>query len=220
MSCDVNHVVHARVLRHRPLSDAIAQGFVARMPRFVDRDDVHAAAYFGLVQAAGRFDASYGVPFGAYARLRITGSVRDWLRVLDPLTRDQRRRLRATGVVEYVVRPVAVCDAHVADVSAPGVDELVVAHEKIRFMHSAVLALPPSLARVLPCRDGHVPLRTLAATYGVSVATVSRQRTVARRWLHTAVAWYDGTPAAVPCETPVRQYLHRVAGLAGAWRVS
>lgn len=86
-------MVTQRVLGHRWLSVAIANRFVWTLPQWVDRDDVQAAADLGLVEAAFRFDAGYGVPFVPYARVRITGAIRDELRARDPLSRLARQQL-------------------------------------------------------------------------------------------------------------------------------
>jgi len=236
----MHHQVEQRVLSHRHLSGQIAARFLAVMPRWVDSGDVIAAADLGLVQAANRFEAGYGVPFGAYARLRITGSVRDELRATDPLSRLARQRrtqlqretdtltallqrtvtafeVRAQTTVartlSHEVSAAHTYNGHVAGVT-PGVDEVLLARERIRFVTIAVLALPPPLARVVPGGAHAVPLRILAEKFGVSVSTVSRQRTVALTWLSAAVAFYDGTQPNEPSSPRLRTYLRRVTDFA------
>jgi len=222
------HAVAQQVLRHRSLSRQIASGFIARLPRWVDADDVRAAADMGLVDAACRFDAGYGVPFGAYARLRIAGSVRDHLRALDPLSRSARQRakdarlqseLNGTFVWPVWLWPDAIIHLP-ASHDDDAVDAALLARERVRFVTVAVLALPASLARLVTCGEESPPLRTLAVKYGVSVSTVSRQRRVAFAWLHAAVAFYDGVPARVnpPSSPRLRSYLRQVTQHA-AWAV-
>lgn len=47
------------------------------------RPDLYAAGYLGLLDAAERYRPSRGVPFGAFARIRIQGAALDALRQLD-----------------------------------------------------------------------------------------------------------------------------------------
>jgi len=214
------HTVAQQVLRHRILSRHIAARFNARLPRWVDADDVRAAADMGLVDAATRFDAAYGVPFGGYARLRIAGSVRDHLRALDPLSRSARQQAKDARLQSEVngtfVWPVLLWPDAFIDLAESceddAVDAALLARERVRFVTVAVLALPASLACVVPCGQEPPPLRTLAVKYGVSVSTVSRQRRVAFAWLHAAVAFYDGMPARVnpPSSPRLRSYLRQV----------
>src|SRR5688500_20195219 len=56
-----------------------------------DRDDVASAAMIGLIAAVDRFDHRRGVPFEAYASLRIRGAVVDELRRVDERGRADRR---------------------------------------------------------------------------------------------------------------------------------
>jgi len=65
---------------HLSYSHAIAAEMLRRFPRHVDRRDVEAAAEFGLVQAAGAYDASRGIAFTTFAYYRIRGAVFDLLR--------------------------------------------------------------------------------------------------------------------------------------------
>ena len=46
--------------------------------------EIYAEGLLGLVEAAGRFNAALGVRFTTYAALRITGAIRDWMRLQTP----------------------------------------------------------------------------------------------------------------------------------------
>lgn len=62
-------------MRYRGLARSIARrSLQARGP---DADDAEHSAYEGLLQAIDRFDPLRGVPFGAFARRRILGSMTD-----------------------------------------------------------------------------------------------------------------------------------------------
>jgi RNA polymerase sigma factor for flagellar operon FliA len=82
----------ARVATMLPLVRHVVSDVAGRLPRFVDRDDLMAAGMLGLTQAARSYDASRGVTFQAYARLRIRGAVLDELRSRDWVSRGTRTR--------------------------------------------------------------------------------------------------------------------------------
>ena len=65
---------------HVSYAHAIAAELLTRFPAHVDRQDVQAAAEFGLVQAGNAFDPSKGVAFTTFAYYRIRGAVFDLLR--------------------------------------------------------------------------------------------------------------------------------------------
>jgi RNA polymerase sigma factor for flagellar operon FliA len=65
---------------HISYAHAVAAELLARFPAHVDRQDVRAAAEYGLVQAANAYDPSKGVAFTTFAYYRIRGAVFDLLR--------------------------------------------------------------------------------------------------------------------------------------------
>lgn len=65
---------------HISYAHAVAAELLARFPAHVERQDVWAAAEFGLVQAANVFDPGKGVAFTTFAYYRIRGAVFDLLR--------------------------------------------------------------------------------------------------------------------------------------------
>jgi RNA polymerase sigma factor for flagellar operon FliA len=75
-----------------PLVRFVVNDVAARLPKFVDRDDLMSAGMLGLTEAARAFDDSRGVTFDAFARTRIRGAVLDELRRRDPLSRRARHR--------------------------------------------------------------------------------------------------------------------------------
>lgn len=66
---------------------AVAAELLARFPAHIDRQDVQAAAEYGLVQAANAYDPSKGVAFTTFAYYRIRGAVFDLLRETVKLSR-------------------------------------------------------------------------------------------------------------------------------------
>ena len=65
---------------HISYAHAVAAELLARFPAHVDRQDVRAAAEYGLVQAANAYDPTKGVAFTTFAYYRIRGAVFDLLR--------------------------------------------------------------------------------------------------------------------------------------------
>lgn len=56
------------------------------------REDLESAGLIGLLQALDQYDPARGTPFASFAYSRIRGALIDYLRTIDPLSRDQRRR--------------------------------------------------------------------------------------------------------------------------------
>ena len=57
------------------------------------RDDLENAGLLGLLQALNSYDSGRGTPFVSYAYGRIRGALVDYLRSIDALPRERRRRL-------------------------------------------------------------------------------------------------------------------------------
>jgi RNA polymerase sigma factor FliA len=72
---------------------AIASRTPARTP--ADREELVGYGLLGLAGAARRFDSSRGVKFETFADRRVSGAILDGLRQLDPLTRRERRQVKA-----------------------------------------------------------------------------------------------------------------------------
>jgi RNA polymerase sigma factor for flagellar operon FliA len=82
------------VVENLPLVGYLVSDLCARATH-LSREDMASAGAIGLVLAADSFDPSAGVPFGAYARRRITGALMDELRSLDWAGRGTRKRIKA-----------------------------------------------------------------------------------------------------------------------------
>lgn len=82
------------VVEHAPIARRIALRMARRLPDPMLVDDVVAAAYLGLTQAAERYDAKRGEPFLGFAERRIRGAVYDELRRADILPRRQRQKAK------------------------------------------------------------------------------------------------------------------------------
>ena len=80
------------ILDHCSLVNAVASRLLRRLPSSVNGDDLVSVGMIGLIEAYDRFDSTKGVPFRAYAELRIRGAMIDELRRLDWVPRSVRKR--------------------------------------------------------------------------------------------------------------------------------
>ena len=81
----------ALIERYADLAIGIAHCMRIPSASLADRDDAASAAMIGLISAVDRFDPGRGVPFEAYAALRIRGAVVDEIRHVDERGRADRR---------------------------------------------------------------------------------------------------------------------------------
>ncbi|HEY2901440.1 MAG TPA: FliA/WhiG family RNA polymerase sigma factor [Polyangia bacterium] len=80
------------IQRYGTLIDRVARRIVLRIGLRSAFDDLWSAGALGLLEAAGRFDASRGVSFETFVEHRIRGSMLDELRRMDHLPRRLRSR--------------------------------------------------------------------------------------------------------------------------------
>lgn len=85
----------ALILSLQPLVKTIARSRMAGLPTRARLEDIISAAWLGAISAVDRFDPARGVPLAAFAKWRISGCIGDYLRSLDPVSRDERIRLNA-----------------------------------------------------------------------------------------------------------------------------
>ena len=78
---------HALVNQHISLVNRIAGYLKARVPKFMEYDDMVQIGMIGLLSAADTFDASTGVEFKDYAKSRIKGAILDEVRKLSDISR-------------------------------------------------------------------------------------------------------------------------------------
>jgi len=81
-------------IENLPLVAHVVYETIARVPAYVDRNDLRSAGLFALVAAARSYDPERGVPFVRYATPRIRGAMVDELRSVDWASRSVRRRSR------------------------------------------------------------------------------------------------------------------------------
>ncbi|MDQ4504132.1 sigma-70 family RNA polymerase sigma factor [Sinomonas sp. ASV322] len=86
------------VVENLPLVGYLVSDLCARATH-LSREEMASAGSLGLVLAADSFDPTAGVPFGAFARRRITGALMDELRSIDWAGRGARKRIKAVQAV-------------------------------------------------------------------------------------------------------------------------
>lgn len=87
--------VLARFHSELALVETIAAHVLRSVGRSIEFDDLVGAGREGLLDAARRFDPTRGVPFGAYANLRVRGAILDGVRQLSLLPRRAYERIAA-----------------------------------------------------------------------------------------------------------------------------
>ncbi|MFZ5479002.1 MAG: sigma-70 family RNA polymerase sigma factor [Myxococcota bacterium] len=81
-----------KILDHHPLVRMIATRMVRRFPSHIEVEELINIGMLGLIDAIDRFEPGRGVPFKAYAEIRIRGAIVDALREADWIPRSVRRR--------------------------------------------------------------------------------------------------------------------------------
>jgi RNA polymerase sigma factor for flagellar operon FliA len=69
------------------------------IPSYIDREDLESYGVLGLLQALDRYQPKRGLKFETFALSRIRGAALDYLRSLDPLTRQERRNWKEVMAV-------------------------------------------------------------------------------------------------------------------------
>ncbi|WP_298862438.1 sigma-70 family RNA polymerase sigma factor [uncultured Microbacterium sp.] len=132
------------IVENLPLVGYLAAETHARATH-IPREDLAAVGALALVTAADAFDASLGVPFGAYARRRILGAFADEMRSMDWASRGIRRRIKET---------IAVSDTLAAALGrAPSVAEIATAMATSE--QEVIEALADAARSVSSLDDGH-----------------------------------------------------------------
>jgi RNA polymerase sigma factor for flagellar operon FliA len=134
-----------------------------------DRDDVASAAMIGLIAAVDRFDHRRGVPFEAYASLRIRGAVVDELRRVDERGRADRRS--ETAALAVSLDALLESGAHQGPVVDDGFSERHEQEDLTTRIQDALGRLPARQREVIARYYGdELTLREAGAKMGVSEA--------------------------------------------------
>lgn len=92
-----------RILESLSWAKGFARSCAARLPNYLDRDDLQSAGVLGFLRAASRYDGSKGASFRGFCAVRIRGAVLDELRRWDwaprSVHRNHRRITRVTAML-------------------------------------------------------------------------------------------------------------------------
>jgi RNA polymerase sigma factor for flagellar operon FliA len=111
--------VMALIAQYLELVETIANQVERQITTRIPHEDLVSFGNEGLLLAARRYDASHGVPFGAWATVRIRGAMIDGMRKTGGLPRRAYRKLRqlelANSAQESMVDAKAPASAEEAD---------------------------------------------------------------------------------------------------------
>jgi RNA polymerase sigma factor for flagellar operon FliA len=109
---------NALVVEHVGLVKTLAQRLAQRLPSQVQVSDLVSVGVLGLIDAAGRYKPSLGVPFDAFARRRVQGAMLDSLRELDWAPRSLRRMRRDVDTAIGTLRKKLEREPEEAEIAA------------------------------------------------------------------------------------------------------
>lgn len=129
------------VVENLPLVGYLVSDLCAKASH-LSRDDLASAGAVALITSAESYNPELGIPFGAFARRRITGAFADEMRSSDWATRGARRRIKETLAVKETLTAALG--------RTPGVDEIASA---LGVGHEAAAAGLADAARVVSTLD-------------------------------------------------------------------
>jgi RNA polymerase sigma factor FliA len=92
-----------RLMQYLPWARNFARACAAKLPSYLDHDDLQSAGVFGYLRAASRYDISRGASFRGFCAVRIRGAVLDELRRWDwaprSVHKNHRRITRVTSIL-------------------------------------------------------------------------------------------------------------------------
>ena len=92
-----------RILEFLPWARRFARSCAAKLPSYLDREDLQSAGVLGFLRAAGRYDVNKGASFRGFCAVRIRGAVLDELRRWDwaprSVHKNCRRITRVTSIL-------------------------------------------------------------------------------------------------------------------------
>src|SRR6266540_4702876 len=193
----------ALIERYSDLAVGIARCMRIPSTSLANRDDVASAAMIGLIGAVERFDPRRGVPFEAYAALRIRGAVVDELRRVDERGRADRRLEGAELAVSLDV--LMEKGTHHGPVVDDGFSERFEQEDLKTRVQDALGRLPARQREVIARYYGdELTLREAGAKMGVSEARACQLHGRAIQNLRRELSVHvTATPSRTPQAQPV-----------------
>jgi len=161
---------------HLRLAYAMANVYSRQRP-WLDRLTVRQAALIGLWDAELRFDPSLGVPFSAYARRRIWGTMADIRREDELLPRRAREN---GGVSVYVDFDYFEEDSHGTEVAIGNREALDIARAELHGLDE------PARSLLVGHYEGGRKFQDIAAELGMSKSWASRVQSAAIKKIRKA----------------------------------
>lgn len=150
----------------------IAISLSRRLPRHIELAELIALGNLGLVEARRRYDLRRGVPFGAFAAMRIRGAILDGLRREDLASREERARIRRDENAAPAPTEVALDDDLLMRETEP-VDERLCRARSAARLRGALATLPERERTVIERHFfAEEPLRSIGESLGVSESRV------------------------------------------------
>lgn len=113
---------NALVVENLPLVGYLVSELCSRATH-LSRDDYASVGAVALITSADAYDPSLGIPFGAFARRRITGAFADEMRASDWAPRSARQRIKQTLAVQETLTAALGRTPQVDEIAAAlGVD--------------------------------------------------------------------------------------------------
>lgn len=190
------------VVDHLHIVRAAAASLASRLTH-VARDDLLSAGSYALVRAADRFDDTLGVPFGAFARGRVDGALKDELRAMDWAPREVRSRAKEAAAARERLTGALRRQPTVAEVSHElGLPPKAV-RDALAVADLRVLSLDADEVREVPW-SGHLPEELAAAEerdafLRRAVEALSERK----RWIIRAVYFDERTVGEIASELGV-----------------
>ncbi len=126
------------ILEHLKLVGHVIHRMPPGLRRANTEEDLYSAGTLGLVEAANKFDASRGVPFSAYARIRIHGAIVDEIRRNCPLPQEMlEKALQVRGLMEDAAPGMSL--EQIAAGASMTMDEFLGCLEALRILKPGVL---------------------------------------------------------------------------------
>jgi RNA polymerase sigma factor for flagellar operon FliA len=162
-----------------------------------EREDLVSAGVIGLIDAVDRFDHGRGVPFEAFARVRIQGAVIDELRRLDGRSRHFWRRVREGTTDEESMPPAVSLDLLIEAGTEPAGNDMTTSlleQDLWNDVGIALMTLPRRERGVLQRYYGASrTLREIGSEMGVSEARVCQLHARAIAQLRRMLTMRDAT---------------------------
>lgn len=179
-----------------PLAYRVAWSFIRRLPPEVPKEDIEAAAFAGLWEAALRAPGIDDAGFGFFAHARIRGSILDTLRTHDWLPRGVRKgygeHFRRVGLLrrdddgEFEERPELGVP--------PDAEEQAMTREAQAQLEAAIELLPERERRVVRAVLSGFPQKKLAAHFGFTPARLCQIYAAGVKMLQEQMPGEDPTP--------------------------